>query len=179
MRIGEKIRQLRIKTGLTQEELANRCELTKGFISQVERELTSPSIATLMDILECLGTNLKDFFNDNVQEKVTFGKKDVFIKEDEGLKYTIKWLVPSSQKNSMEPILMSIEAGGSSEEDEPHDGEEFGYVISGTVNLYLGNNKYKVRKGESFYFKPNMAHRIENAGKNKAVILWVSSPPSF
>ena len=61
MNIGEKIKHLRVKNGLTQQELANRCELSKGFISQVERDLTSPSIATLMDILECLGTNLKVF----------------------------------------------------------------------------------------------------------------------
>ena len=60
--IGSKIRALRIKNGLTQEELANRSELSKGFISQVESEQTSPSIATLVDILECLGTNLRDFF---------------------------------------------------------------------------------------------------------------------
>ena len=75
MRIGEKIRQLRLKNGLTQEELADRCELTKGFISQVERELTSPSIATLMDILECLGTDLKGFFSDNIQEKLYLRRK--------------------------------------------------------------------------------------------------------
>lgn len=61
--IGSKIRDLRIKNGLTQEELANRSELSKGFISQVESEQTSPSIATLVDILECLGTNLRDFFS--------------------------------------------------------------------------------------------------------------------
>ena len=63
MDIGNKIRELRIQKGLTQEELADRAELSKGFISQVERDLTSPSIATLMDILQCLGTDLKDFFN--------------------------------------------------------------------------------------------------------------------
>ena len=58
MKIGEKIKRLRIRNQLTQEELANRCELSKGFISQVERDLTSPSITTLLDILECLGTNI-------------------------------------------------------------------------------------------------------------------------
>ena len=57
MQIGEKIRILRMEKQLTQEELANRCELSKGFISQVENDLTSPSIATLIDILEILGTN--------------------------------------------------------------------------------------------------------------------------
>ena len=61
MQIGDKIRRLRVEKQLTQEELANRCELSKGFISQLENDLTSPSIATLMDILEILGTNLKEF----------------------------------------------------------------------------------------------------------------------
>ena len=62
MNIGNKIKELRIAKNLTQEELADRAELSKGFISQVERDLTSPSIATLIDILQCLGTNLNDFF---------------------------------------------------------------------------------------------------------------------
>ena len=74
MNIGEKIKALRVANGLTQEELANRCELTKGFISQVERDLTSPSIATLVDILESLGTNLKEFFNETEEEKIVFQK---------------------------------------------------------------------------------------------------------
>ena len=71
MEIGEKIRRLRIEKQLTQEELANRCELSKGFISQVENDLTSPSIATLIDILEILGTNLTEFFSEASEEKVT------------------------------------------------------------------------------------------------------------
>lgn len=62
MRIGSKIKELRVLKGLTQEELADRAELSKGFISQLERDLTSPSIATLVDILQCLGTDLKTFF---------------------------------------------------------------------------------------------------------------------
>src|SRR5690606_2821092 len=103
MKIGEKIKRLRILNGLTQEELADRCELTKGFISQVERDLTSPSIATLVDILECLGTNLQEFFNESLDEKVVFTKDDIFESENEELNYIIKWVVPNAQKNSMEP----------------------------------------------------------------------------
>ena len=62
MSIGEKIRHLRTICQLTQEELADRCDLTKGFISQLENDLNSPSISTLTDILHALGTNLKEFF---------------------------------------------------------------------------------------------------------------------
>ena len=83
MNIGEKIKQLRIKNGLTQEELASRCELSKGFISQLERNLTSPSIATLMDILESLGTDLKDFFNESANERL-YSKKMTFLLKKTG-----------------------------------------------------------------------------------------------
>lgn len=179
MKIGEKIKHLRIKNGLTLEELGNRCDLTKGFISQVERDLTSPSITTLVDILESLGTNLKDFFSESTDEKIVFRKEDVFEKEDKELKHMITWLVPNSQKNSMEPILLSLEAGGSSSEDDPHQGEEFGYVIQGSVFVHLGRSRFKVKKGESFYFKPSVVHKIANPGRNEAKLLWVSSPPSF
>ena len=65
--IGTKMKNLRNQNGLTQQELADRAELTKGFISQVERGLTIPSLATLADIVECLGSNLSDFFNDKTQ----------------------------------------------------------------------------------------------------------------
>jgi transcriptional regulator with XRE-family HTH domain len=179
VKIGEKIRRLRVKNSLTQEELAKRCELSKGFISQLERDLTSPSIATLVDILESLGTNLKDFFNEIEDEKIVFSKDDFFVSEDEENKYEINWIVPNAQKNMMEPILITIEPEGRTQDDSPHEGEEFGYVISGSIYIHLGNEKFKAKKGDSFYFKAHANHYISNAGKSKAKILWVSTPPSF
>lgn len=179
MNIGEKIKSLRIKSSLTQEELADRSELTKGFISQLERDLTSPSIATLVDILEGLGTNLKDFFNESTNEKIVFSKDDAFETENDELKYTLKWIIPNAQKNMMEPILIEIEPDGRSKEDSPHEGEEFGYVISGNVFINIGNQKHRVKKGESFYYKANSDHYISNEGKTPAKIIWVSTPPSF
>lgn len=179
MNIGRKIKLLRKKNNLTQEELANRCELSKGFISQVERDLTSPSIATLIDILQSLGTNIKDFFNDTIDEQIVFSKEDVFIKENEDLSNVIQWIVPNSQKNMMEPIILTLNSGGSSDIDDPHEGEEFGYVLYGSINIYLENKKYTANKGESFYFKPTVTHYIKNNSKNISKILWVSTPPSF
>ncbi len=179
MNIGNKIKMLRIKNGLTQEELADRSELSKGFISQIERDLTSPSIATLVDLLQCLGSSLKDFFNESVDEKIVFGKEDVFVKENHESGHEIRWIVPDSQKNRMEPILLTLAIGGSSETDDPHEGEEFGYVLSGSVHIHLGSRKYKAKKDESFYFKPNAVHYISNGGKTEAKLLWISTPPSF
>ena len=179
MEIGKKIRRLRIQNSLTQEELADRCELTKGFISQVERDLTSPSIATLIDILEGLGTNLRDFFNEVEEEKIVFKKDDAFSTNNEELGYTLKWIIPNAQKNEMEPIHVELEPGGRTREDTPHEGEEFGYVLKGSIYINLGSERYRAKKGESFYYKANYSHFISNAGKSKASIIWVSTPPSF
>lgn len=179
MQIGKKIRLLRIEKQLTQEELANRCELSKGFISQVENDLTSPSIATLIDILEILGTNLPDFFSDTKEEKVTFSKEDMFEKNDDDLKYSLMWLIPNAQKNAMEPIMITLEPNGQYIEEGPHEGEEFGYILSGSINLHLGKKKFKLKKGDSFYYKAKSNHYISNTSKSPAKIIWVSTPPSF
>ena len=180
MEIGNQIRRIRLQRGLTQEELADRCELSKGFISLLERDLTSPSLDTLADILESLGTDLPSFFAKDGEEKIVFGEDDIFVKEDaEQIRGRIRWLVPSAQKNRMEPILVEMAPGGETEEDDPHEGEEFGYVLSGTVKIVVGDRVERVRKDESFFFVPTAPHKLVNAGKTVCKVLWVSTPPSF
>ena len=179
MQIGDKLRRLRLQRGLTQEELANRCELSKSFISLLERDLTSPSLDTLADLLESLGSDLPTFFREK-DEKLVFGSEDIFVKEDpELMKGMIRWLIPSAQKNQMEPILVEMGPGGETAEDDPHEGEEFGYVLSGTIRIVLGDRAERVRKDESFYFRPAAPHKLVNAGKGVCRVLWVSTPPSF
>ncbi len=180
MDIGAKLRALRIALNLTQEELADRAELSKGFISQVERNLTSPSIATLTDLLECLGSSLNAFFAETASEKLVFSRDDHFVKEDaDGLRGRITWLVPNAQKNRMEPMLVELGPGGRTHEIPPHDGEEVGYVLSGSVQLVTGIKRHKVSAGESFSLQPREPHYLLNPGKRSATILWVSTPPSF
>ena len=177
--IGESIKRRRQKLGLTQEELAARTELSKGFISQLERNLTSPSIATLMDILEALGTDIPDFFARDEDEKVVFTPDDMFIKEDAEINSSVCWLVPNAQKNQLEPILVTISAGGSTYPDDPHEGEEFGYVLSGSVTLILGLRRFKLKKGDSFCFNPTEEHYLVNNTQREARVIWVATPPSF
>ncbi|MBS6644695.1 MAG: helix-turn-helix domain-containing protein [Clostridiaceae bacterium] len=177
MDIGSKVKELRTLKGLTQEELADRAELSKGFISQLERDLTSPSIATLMDILQCLGTTLGEFFNETAEEQIVFGKQDYFEKYDAELKNEIKWIIPNAQKNMMEPIMLTLEPGGSTYPDNPHEGEEFGYVLQGSISIHIGSKIYKAKRGESFYFTPDKKHYLTS--KTGASLIWVSSPPSF
>ncbi len=177
MEIGVKIKALRLKNNLTQEELADRCELTKGFISQLENDLANPSIDTLNDILIVLGTNMGEFFYNEESEPLVFHKEDCFSKDYGDT--VITWLVPSAQKNAMEPILLDLNEKGATESDMPHEGEEFGYVLSGKIKVTVGKRSFIATKGETFYYKSDKKHSLENVSDKKATVLWISCPPNF
>ena len=177
MDIGSKVKRLRQANGLTLEELANRSELTKGFLSQLERDLTSPSVATLEDILEALGTNLQEFFSEKEAEQLVFKQDDFFenIQDD----YKISYIIPNAQKNDMEPILIELEKDKQSMIIAPHEGQEFGYVVQGRVKLIYGDNEFVLKKGETFYLKGLVSHYLFNPGETEAKVIWVSTPPLF
>jgi transcriptional regulator with XRE-family HTH domain len=180
MNIGQKIKELRLGNNLTQEELANRLELTKGYISQLENDKTSPSMTTLFDILEVLGTNIHDFFAKEEETPiVTFRREDFYEKESDDQKSMIYWIVPNALKYEMEPIMIELKPGGQSDIDDPHPGEEFGYVLEGQVTLVLNKKRYVVKKGETFYYIANKEHYLLNQTTNSAKVLWISTPPTF
>ena len=177
MNIGAKIKNLRTLNGLTQEELADRCELTKGFISQLENNNNEPSISTLQDILTALGTNLSDFFAEVEEEQVVFSKDDFFTSNYDN--YSVTWLVPNSQKNEMEPILLTLHPHKNSHEMTSHHGEEFGYVLKGSVTLVRGNKRYKLKSNETFYLDGTKGHYLYNHSNSDAKVLWITTPPMF
>ena len=177
MDIGKKLKELRLQNDLTLGDLASRSELTKGFLSQVERNLTTPSIATLQDILEALGSNLSEFFREEEESQIVFQTQDFFVDEQED--YQIEWVIPNAQKNEMEPILLTLHPQQKSRVMESHNGEEFGYVLKGTVVLNRGNRKYRIKAKETFYISGKSSHYLYNPGNTDAKILWVTTPPMF
>ena len=177
MELGAKLKEMRRQKNLTQEELADRCELTKGYISQLENDLTSPSIATLVDLLNALGSNLADFFHEDEEEKIVFAESEYIEKQSDGMK--LEWVIPNAQKNMMEPVLVELEAGADTRTDFPHEGEEFGYVLEGRIAVEKAGKRQLAKKGESFYFTSNKEHRIINVGKSRAKFIWISTPPNF
>ncbi|MBQ9520926.1 MAG: cupin domain-containing protein [Acholeplasmatales bacterium] len=175
--LGNKLKEKRKLLMLTQQELANRCELTKGYISQLENNMVSPSLETLEIILEVLGTTLSDFFKDNSNKEIIFNKDEQYDKKFDS--YLQTWLVPTAQEHQMEPILVMIDPNGETYHDYPHTGEEFGYVIEGEVIVCYGDVTRICKKGESFYFVSNKQHYLRNESDSVAKVLWVSCPPNF
>ncbi|MBS4210321.1 XRE family transcriptional regulator [Bacillus sp. FJAT-50079] len=176
MQIGKKIKNLRLKKGLTQEELGERTDLSKGYISQLERELSSPSIDTFFSILEVLGCSPKQFFDDEEREqKVVYSEADQthFIDDERG--YEIQWLVPESNEKEMEPIRLMLEKKGEFKQFEPSLSETFAYVLSGRVMITLGKNIYYARAGESIYFHASHEHQIHNVYDGKTELILVAT----
>ncbi len=178
LRIGEKIRALRHASDLTQEELANRARLSKGFISQLENDQTSIQIDSLSDILEALGVSLSEFFSDSQQTKEVFKPSDRVAVEGTGVE-KFELLVPGSTNSLMDPILVQLKPGECLEKRAPHPGEQFGYVLQGTATLSIDNKDLSVPKDHCFYFTSDREHQISNNSGRPVSLLWVTTPPQM
>lgn len=179
MDIGEKIRNMRLKLGLTQEELAERSDLTKGFISQLERDTTSPSVDTLENIVTALGTNLSAFFQETLKPPVVHPMVDAVMLRDEQRGQRQYFLIAGAQQLAMEPVFLELDRKGCSRSYPPYEGEIFGFVLSGHLSLYLGEEEHVLETEDSFYFEANDEFYVENRGKGQARLIWVMSPPNF
>ncbi|RME22582.1 MAG: cupin domain-containing protein [Candidatus Zixiibacteriota bacterium] len=178
MKIGEKIRNLRLAADLTQAELADRAQLTKGFISQLENDQTSISVDSLADISEALGISLAEFFAQEDSIRVVYAPEDRVPVEGKGVE-RFELLVPGSTINLMDPIMLELAPGQAMPEQGPHPGEQFGYVLSGTVTLQLGKKRHRVPKNHCFYFESDKKSQLRNESKATARLLWVTAPPQM
>jgi len=178
MKIGAKLKDMRLSAQLTQSELADRADVTKGFISQVENDQTSLSVDSMGQILAALGVSFAEFFSDTAAQTVVFSPKDRIRVSDKGAS-VFEILVPGSTMNEMDPAYVTLAPGESFEEDEPHNGEEFGYVLNGVLTVQLGKKQRQVPARSCFYFESNQAHRLLNRSPKNVTFLWVTTPPQM
>lgn len=176
LKFGSKIKALRLASSLTQEELANRAQLTKGFISQLENDQTSISVDSLADLLGALGVSMSEFFSDAEDVRVVFHPADRIPIEGKGAK-KFEIMVPGSTNNLMDPIMIELEPGETLGKQGPRPGEQFGYVLKGTVTLQMSRRNYKVPSKSCFYFESDKPNEIRNEGSGTVSLLWVTSPP--
>jgi transcriptional regulator with XRE-family HTH domain len=108
MNIGTKLKNLRKIKNLTQEELAERTDLSKGYISQIESQHASPSMDTFLSILEVLGTSPSEFFKQKQEEKVLYPQKSQAVYDEYDKGYILNWLVTQSNEFDMEPLMLTL-----------------------------------------------------------------------
>jgi transcriptional regulator with XRE-family HTH domain len=176
--IGRKIKDLRLAADLTQGELAERADLTDGFISQVERGRTSISIDSLKQILDALNISLSDFFQEETRSRMVFGQ-DEQIEIEEGGDGRLVLLVPGATNRRMEPALLTLKSSQRTSLRTPFQGDCFGFVLKGRIQIQYGSEHHRVKTGESFYFTADREYQISNVYRGEAEVLWLTTPPMF
>ncbi len=182
MTLGERIKKTRNEKGRSLRDLASELDLSASFLSQIEQGKASPSIENLKKIANSLDVKVSYLIEDEEVKKdtVMIRESERHVLESIDSKAKISLLTSSDIEKTMEPILYEIMPDGESGKDfYHHNGEEFVFVIEGELEVYINENLYNLRKGDSIYFKSNQKHKFKNNSKKITRALWVVNPPSF
>lgn len=184
LHIGEKIRDLRKKAGLVLQDISNLTGLSKPLLSQIEKEVVSPPIATLLKISKALNVNISFFFQDgDPHEKVVLVRRDEskvmdsrhFGREESG--YYYEALAYKKSKKNMEPFLVEFKRKKVEKLSYfSHDGEEFIYLLEGTLEFRTENQHYVLYPGDSLYFESSIPHAYRALERKNARALTVVYP---
>jgi transcriptional regulator with XRE-family HTH domain len=178
--LGESIRALRDTRGQSLKQLAEATGLTQSFLSQVERELTSPSVASLRKIAEALGTSVATFFGGGSPNGRLVRKDDRPVLVHPKRRWRDSLLTPS-MSGKLQVIWSEIEPGGGSG-DEPYShnsDEECVIILRGKLDFWVGDEHYKLNTGDALTFESRLPHKNRNPGPGKTQVLWVMTPPSY
>lgn len=176
MFIGSTLKKIRLEKGLSIRDVANETGLSTGFISNVERGVNSPTVSSLAKICSALDTSLVDLFqkNGNPMDKVIVRKheRETLLNSRQS-KTVYEILTACPQK--MKPVCITMEPGGDyGGSPIGHEGDEFGIVLEGVMEVTIGNETYIMHEGDSVYILPFVPHKFRNAGKTRCVTLWVA-----
>jgi transcriptional regulator with XRE-family HTH domain len=180
MQIGKKIRQIRQMRNFTLQDVADKTNLTVGLLSQVERDLVSPSIQTLRCISMALGVPIVSFFEESDETTTIVRKNKRRTLRLEGSKLTYELLCPDLGRRI--EFLMTILEPGSNSADIPlgHPGsEEVLLILNGKVELILGGETHVLDDGDSAYIGAGVPHKITNIGDTAVSLISAFSPPTF
>ncbi len=180
IQISNKIKERRKAKGITVQELADRADVSKGLISQIENNRTVPSLLVLVNIIRALNLDMNEFFNDINQHKqapkVLIKRKDeypVFEKENaKGFLYK-RVLTRNIKGGPADIVLLELKPGARRSHMVKTDAWEYKYVIKGSVEYHIDDEKYILETGDSIFFDGRIGHKPANTGSEDALLLVV------
>lgn len=186
-KIGVRLRHARLTKGMRLRELAESVGCSESFLSKVENDRQLPSLATLHRIVAALETNVSTLFHDSFttdEGPVSIWRKGnrPVIRTDpewQGEGIALERLVPNPKSALLQANIHHVAPHASSHGQIEHEGEEFGFVLEGRVELTVDNVVYRLEAGDSFFFSSHLLHGYRNPSDAPARILWVNTPPSF
>jgi DNA-binding transcriptional MerR regulator/mannose-6-phosphate isomerase-like protein (cupin superfamily) len=175
--LGLRLRAARTARGLSLADVAEMIGISVGFLSAIERSVMNASVATLRNLAKFYKLNILDFFDQSgARQYLVKPKERRQLEAGDGVRMELlAWGNPV-----MEPHLFHVAPGaGSGEGEYAHEGEEFLFILNGTLDLVVDGKEYRLQKGDSFYFESSTPHRWSNRTEKEAVVLWVNTPPTF
>jgi DNA-binding transcriptional MerR regulator/quercetin dioxygenase-like cupin family protein len=175
--LGQRLRRLRQERGQTLEQAAGAVGLSASFLSELERELSGASMATLHRLLSYYGTTFAALLQ-QPGGRVARVKRAGRGRSVRNQGVTVEQLADG--QTLMEPQVFTIEPGAGSDGSYAHDGEEFVYVLEGVFEVLLNQGeRYVLRVGDSLYYPSSLVHSWRNPGRAVARVIWVNTPPTF
>ncbi len=179
--LGRDLRALRKARGLTLSELALIVGRSVGFISQIERGLSTPSINDLRLLAKAYDVPVGWFFmleDEDSEERefiVRSGSRRALGTAEDGI---VEELLSPDLGGSFEMFRTVLEPGASMDEPVLRRTEEAGYIVSGVIDIWIDSRQFQLIAGDSFRFE-HKPYRWRNPGKQKTIIIWVVSPPVY
>jgi transcriptional regulator with XRE-family HTH domain len=178
--VGKTIREIRKKQRMTMKEVAEKIGVSESLISQIENDKISPSIDTLLKIAEVLNIDFdylfKQFKKDNPINIIHKNKRTKILRD--GILYELLSKIEADDEHKIEAYYLEIKTGNKRENKTyGHNGWELGIILEGEAKITIGNQEYLVKPGDSFSFKADKPHIIENAGDNILKSYWIITPP--
>lgn len=181
LNLGQKIRQLREQSGKGLDEISRAVGMTRSLLVQIEQNVITPPVATLLNLAKTLGVELGHFFETEKKALpftiVRRGKAKkfnrVFPQGKNPLSYSYRLLAPDKPDKRMEPFLVEFSASKEKVPEVAHDGDEFFFVLSGRIEFHIGGKKGTLSAGDSLYFESRSPHAFRALGRTgaKAVVV--------
>lgn len=185
-KVGVKIKHTRQTLGLSLKELATRGEVTEGYLSKIENGLAHPSLPALHRLVNALGINMSALF---ASPDLSDGKVHVVRSPDRPILRTghkragnnvqLENLVPAGPGYLLQVSIHVVPPMGGSDEFISHQGQEFGYLLEGSLELLVDDEVHQLNIGDSFFFESELRHRYRNPFDAFARVLWVNTPATF
>ena len=178
--IGSRLRSLRKTQGLSLKQVAELVGCTPSYLSMVENDKLDPSASRLKKIADALGSTIIELFAERPNgEEVVLRKEERQRVAFRGSNLLIEILIRQGPDKKLDARLATVGPGGGSEGDYSHPGEEFGFIVKGTLELTVDGITEILHEGDTFYFSSTREHRFRNPGDENVEILWVNHPPSW
>lgn len=174
--MAPRLRRLRLERKLSLAAVARRTGISVGFLSALERGQMSASVGTLRKLARFYNMHILDFFNPSeANPRLVRPGERKRLEAGPGVRMELL----SWGNTVMEPHLFRVAPSAGSGESYTHEGEEFLYILQGTLEISLDGEGFRLEPGDSFYFESSTPHRWLNPGQKETIVLWVNTPPTF